>query len=178
MTQAAREAVLSTFRWVDGHADIWRLFRDAEVFSVVVEALGSVVRQASATKVAGIESRGFILGGAVAAMTGLGFVPIRKEAGLFPGGKLTVRAKPDYHGQEHLFRLQRDAVVGSDRVVLVDDWAEIGSQAVAARHLVEAGGAAWAGLVLVVDQLSPETRAALEPVHNIVTAHELGASED
>ena len=127
MAQAsARDVVLETFRWVEGHADVWRLFSDADAFHVVVERLAEIAVDAAATKVAGIESRGFILGGAVAATTGLGFVPIRKEAGLFPGRK------------------------------------------------IEAGGATWAGLALVVDQLPDETRTALEPVTHIVTATELG----
>src|SRR5438270_6638179 len=58
-----RWLVLDAFRWVDGHADIWRLFRDADVLATVVEHLAGVAASASATKIAGIESRGFILGG-------------------------------------------------------------------------------------------------------------------
>src|SRR3954453_16846333 len=82
-----RDRVLATFRWVDGHADMWRLFGDADVLAAVVEHLAAVATRASATKVAGIESRGFILGGAVAVRAGIGFIPVRKEAGLFPGPK-------------------------------------------------------------------------------------------
>lgn len=173
----ARDAVLSTFRWVDGHADVWRLFADADVFRTVVGHLVKVAADASATKIAGIESRGFILGGAVAASTGLAFVPIRKEGGLFPGDKDTARAAADYRGREHLLRLQRDALDDADRVLLVDDWAELGSQALAARQLIDRAGAAWAGLALIVDQLPDDTRAALQPVTRIVTAEELGPSD-
>ena len=173
---SARAALLSTFRWVDGHADIWRLFYDADVLRVVVDELAAAVRHASATKVAGIESRGFVLGGAVATQAGLGFVPIRKEPGLFPGRKLTVRAAADYRGHEHLLRLQRDALDSEDRLVLVDDWAELGSQALAAKQLIVESGATWAGLALIVDQLPDETREALAPVTRIVTADDLGPS--
>jgi adenine phosphoribosyltransferase len=81
----ARDRVLAAFSWVDGHADVWRLFGDAGVLAAVVEHLAGVATSASATKIAGIESRGFILGGAVAVRAGIGFVPVRKEAGLFPG---------------------------------------------------------------------------------------------
>ena len=175
--KSAREAVLDAFRWVDGHADIWRLFGDPAVFTAVVDDLASRVREAGATKVAGIESRGFILGGAVALRAGIGFVPIRKEDGLFPGAKASAHAATDYRGKEHLLRLQRDALHSGDRVMLVDDWAELGSQAAAARQLIQDEcGARWAGAALIVDQLSAATRSSLEPVSSIVSADELGPS--
>jgi adenine/guanine phosphoribosyltransferase-like PRPP-binding protein len=56
----------------------------------------------------------------------------------------------------------------------VDDWAELGSQALTARRLIEQAGASWAGAALIVDQLDPSTRAELEPVTHIVAADELG----
>jgi adenine phosphoribosyltransferase len=172
-----RDQVLGAFRWVDGHADVWRLFADAEVLAAVVEHLAGVAVSASATKVAGIESRGFILGGAVAVRAGIGFVPVRKEAGLFPGPKVSGRAAADYRGIEHLFRIQQQSLSDRDRVLLVDDWAELGSQALTARRLIELAGATWAGAALIVDQLEPWRRAELAPVTHIVTADELGPAE-
>jgi adenine phosphoribosyltransferase len=172
-----RDRVLATFRWVDGHADMWRLFGDADALAAVVEHLAGVVARASATKVAGIESRGFILGGAVAVRAGIGFVPVRKEGGLFPGPKVTRHAAADYRGIEHLLRLQQQSLSDRDRVLLVDDWAELGSQALAARQLIEQAGATWAGAALIVDQLKPSRRAELEPVTHIVRADELGPAE-
>jgi adenine phosphoribosyltransferase len=170
----AREAVLAAFRWVDGHADVWRLFHDPHVLNAIVDHLAAAVADVSATKVAGIESRGFILGGAVAARAGVGFAPIRKEAGLLPGAKVSARAAADYRGIEHVLRMQRQSLGAVDRVLLVDDWAEMGSQALTARRLFEDCGAVWAGIALVVDQLAPATRAGLEPVTRIVTATDLG----
>ena len=172
-----RRRVLDVFRWVDGHADVWRLFHDPDAFGAVVRHMARMAESASATKIAGIESRGFILGGAVAVETGTGFVPVRKEAGLFPGPKVTGRAAADYRGIEHELRLQRQSLSESDRVLLVDDWAELGSQALATRRLIEQAGATWAGAAFVVDQLSPERRAELAPVTHIVTAEELGPAE-
>ena len=165
--------MLASFRWVEGHADVWRLFRDPQVFASMVRHLASVATQASATTVAGIESRGFILGAAVALRAGVGFVPIRKKAGLFPGEKVTRRAAADYRGNEHVLRLQRGSLSVNERVLLVDDWAEVGSQALAARELIEAWGATWAGLALIVDQLDASRRTELSPVTRIVTADEL-----
>lgn len=172
-----RDAVLDAFRWVGGHADIWRLFLEPQSFSAVIEHLVRQVRATSAIKVAGIESRGFILGGAVALDAGVGFVPIRKELGLFPGQKHTVTAEPDYRGQRHVLRIQKESVTPGDRVLLVDDWAEVGSQASAARRLIEECGGTWAGVALVVDQLPRDRRQQLAPVSHIVTADELGPSE-
>src|SRR2546422_8274346 len=60
-------------------------------------------------------------------------VAIRKEGGLFPGAKLERVAQPDYRGFEQRLRLRRDGLSDSDRVVLIDDWCERGSQALAAK---------------------------------------------
>jgi adenine phosphoribosyltransferase len=172
-----RQRVLAAFRWVDGHADVWKLFADPDVLAAVVEHLAGVASTASATKIAGIESRGFVLGGAVAVRAGVGFVAIRKEAGLLPGPKVIGRAAADYRGNEHLLRLRQQSMSARDRVLLVDDWAELGSQALTARQLIEQTGAIWAGVALIVDQLDASRRAELEPVTHIVRADELGPAE-
>jgi adenine phosphoribosyltransferase len=104
-------------------------------------------------------------------------VAIRKDAGLFPGPKHSVTADPDYRGQRHTLRVQVESVTAGDRVLLVDDWAELGSQAVAARELIEACGGVWAGAALVVDQLPHDRRRQLAPVSCIVFADELPPSD-
>jgi adenine phosphoribosyltransferase len=168
-----RDDLLERFEWVDGHADVWRLFSDGALLPRIVAALAEPFRDA--TKVAGVEARGFILGGAVATELGAGFVAIRKEAGLFPGDKISRKAQVDYRGTEHTVRLQRGSLGPADRVVLVDDWAERGAQALAARELVEESGATFAGLSLLVDQLEGEVRKRIGRVHSLVRAEELGA---
>jgi adenine phosphoribosyltransferase len=177
VTASARAAVIDAFRWVDGHADIWRLFQTGEVFQPIVDELAASALTASATKVAGIEARGFILGGAVALRAGLGFAAVRKQAGLFPGTKRSVTAEPDYRGHRHVLRLREESIGLGDRVLLVDDWAEVGSQALAARRLIEDCGGTWAGVALIVDQLPDARRHQLAPVTSILTAAELGPSE-
>jgi adenine phosphoribosyltransferase len=169
-----RDDLLHRFEWVDGHADVWRLFSDGELFRRIVAALSDPFRDA--TKVAGIEARGFIVGGAVAAELRAGFVAIRKEAGLFPGPKVSRRAEADYRGNENVLRLQRASLEPGDRVVLVDDWAERGSQALAARELVEECGATFLGLSIVVDQLEDAVRERIGRVQALVSAEELGPS--
>jgi adenine phosphoribosyltransferase len=70
-----------------------------------------------------------------------------------------------------------NAALGPDDVVLlVDDWAEVGSQATAARALIEECGASYAGLTLLVDELQEDVRQRLAPVHAVVTGDELPPS--
>lgn len=121
----------------------------------------------------GIESRGFLLGAAAALDLGVGFVAVRKADGLLPGPKVTTTADLDYRGQRHRLRMQK-VLRSADRVLLVDDWAERGSQARAARRLVEACGATFLGVSVLVDQLSADSRDALGRVTALVAAEELG----
>jgi adenine phosphoribosyltransferase len=156
--------------FIGDHADVWRWFRDGRVFARVVSDLASPLGALGLTKIAGVEARGFILGAAVASRLSLGFAAIRKSGGLYPGPKVVgATTTPDYRGMRHSLRLQRAAVEAGDRVVLVDDWAETGNQALAARSMIEECGGLWAGLSVVVDQLSDERRAALEPVRALTT---------
>ena len=169
------EEIVARFAWIDGHADVWRLFSDPALFGRIAGALADPYREAGVTVVCGIESRGFILGGAVARELDVGFAAIRKEAGLFPGPKIQLHTETDYRGSRHVLRLQRQAVREGDRALLVDDWAERGSQARAAAELVERCGGTVVGLALVVDQL--ETYDGLPPVHALVAADALGPSD-
>jgi adenine/guanine phosphoribosyltransferase-like PRPP-binding protein len=170
---AAREALLSKFTWRDGHADVWRVFADGPGLAAVVAGLAAPWQDAGITKVIGIESRGFLLGGAVALRLGVGFQAVRKVGGLLPGNKLTVDCAPDYRGTSHQLRMQ-DVLDANDVVLLVDDWAERGSQAVGVRQLIERSGSSFAGVSLMVDQLDDQTRAELGRVVALVTADELG----
>ena len=169
-----QDDLAARFAWVDGHADVWRLFGDGPLFRRIVAALAEPFPDV--TKVAGIEARGFIVGAAVAAELGAGFVAVRKAEGLFPGPKVELRTASDYRGVEGVLRVQRRAFAPGDRVVLVDDWAERGSQALAARELIEECGAEFVGLSVVVDQLDEDVRRRLGPVHAIVPAEQLGRS--
>src|SRR6266496_1407250 len=75
-----------------------------------------------------------------------------------------------------ILELQRAALTDEDRVLLVDDWAERGSQALAARDLIADCGAGYVGLSLLVDQLPDEIRERLRPVAAVVTHAELPPS--
>jgi adenine phosphoribosyltransferase len=171
--ERARRALLQEFRWVGGHADVWRVFEAADVFTAVVGGLVEPWRGSGVTKVCGVEARGFILGGACATALHAGFVAIRKEGNLFPGPKHRVEAAPGYRGVPHVLEIQQRSVLPGDRLLLVDDWIERGSQATAARLLVEKCGAELAGIAVMVDELDASARSTLPLVTNIVTARDL-----
>jgi adenine phosphoribosyltransferase len=156
------------FRWVDGHADVLGLLADGAFLAGAAEALAAPFRASRVTKVAGVEARGFILGTAAALELAAGFVPIRKRGSIHPGPKAVARAAPDWRGNEPELLLQRAILSPADRVLLVDDWVETASQALAARGLIEDCGAAWAGLSVLVDQAEPPTRRLLEPLAAVV----------
>ena len=168
-----KDDFLARFRWIDGHADILGLLTDGELLAGAVRALAEPFENERVTKVAAVEARGFILGAGVAVAFGVGLVAIRKPGSIHPGAKVERLTSPDWRGQESMLRLQRLTLTEDDSVLLVDDWAETGSQALASRSLVEDCGASYAGLSLLVDQLPDDVRAALAPVHAVVRAHEL-----
>lgn len=174
MTPTGRDLVLEHFRWIDGHADVWKIFRNAEALADVVSALADPFREGEVTAVCGIESRGFLLGAAVAVELGVGFIAVRKEAGLFPGEKITARTSPDYRNLRHKLRIQRSAVSTGDRVLMVDDWVETGSQALAVKTMIEEAGARWGGCAVIVDQSNDPLRAVLG-VHGLLMAADLPA---
>ena len=120
-------------------------------------ALAAPFRSAGVTKIAGIEARGFVLGTAVALDLAVGFVPIRKHGAIHPGPKAMRRAAPD-RGNEAKLLIQRAALTLAVRVLLVDDWIETGSQASAARQLIEECGSCWVGLSVLLDQAKPAVR--------------------
>jgi adenine phosphoribosyltransferase len=173
VTTSARAVLLERFQWVDGHADMWPVFRDGDAFRTVVAALVAPFRDAEITAVCGIESRGFLLGGAAALQLGVGFVAVRKACGLFPGKKLVRKTEPDYRGIRHTLRLQQASLQQGDRVLLVDDWIETGSQALAVRDLLSQLGVELAGCAVVVDQMGPGHGRALGQFHALVTSDEL-----
>jgi adenine phosphoribosyltransferase len=170
MGMTARELLLQRFAWIDGHADIWPIFRDPVTFEAVISELVEPFR-AEVTAVCGIESRGFLLGGAAALRLGVGFIPVRKAAGIFPGEKTIRHTAPDYRGTRHTLRIQRASLNPGDRVLLVDDWIETGSQAMAARELIIAQNAHLKGCAVIVDQMG--AHPVLGTVHALVTSDEL-----
>ncbi|HEY1778733.1 MAG TPA: phosphoribosyltransferase family protein [Solirubrobacteraceae bacterium] len=155
-----------------GLGNMWPVFYDSALFARVIDEMAAPF-EGAVDKIVGIESRGFVLGAAVASRLRVGFVAIRKADGLYPGEIFTAFTASDYRGRQHTFRLQRAAIGAGERIGLVDDWFETGSQGMIARQLVEQAGARYVGASIIVNQLAAEMRDALGPCHALVEASEL-----
>ncbi|MCG5236101.1 adenine phosphoribosyltransferase [Xanthobacter oligotrophicus] len=128
--------------------DITTLLGDARAFRRAVDELVQPWAGAKIDKVAGIEARGFILGGAVAHQLSAGFVPIRKK------GKLphqTVRMAYALEYGEDEIEMHVDAVMPGERVLLVDDLVATGGTATGAVKLLQTCGAAVEAACFIVD---------------------------
>jgi adenine phosphoribosyltransferase len=128
--------------------DITTLLGDARAFRAAVDQLVQPHAGMKIDKVAGLEARGFILGGAVAHQLSVGFIPVRKK------GKLphTVMGE-DYdleYGKDRI-EIHIDAVEKGERVLLVDDLIATGGTATAGIRLLERAGAVVIGCSFVID---------------------------
>jgi len=128
--------------------DITTLLGDPTAFATAVDALVAPYRDGPVAKVAGIEARGFILGGAVAHRLGAGFVPVRKR-GKLPHETVRIAYALEYGSDE--IEVHRDAVAPGERVLLVDDLIATGGTAVAAVELLRAIGAEVVAAAFVID---------------------------
>lgn len=168
-----------SFKWRDGEGDLYAdpsgWWRDPELLREAAIALGNLHSDGGLTVVAGIESRGFILGVAAAMALEVGFVEIRKDKkrALEPT-ELLLRSTtpPDYNERGLVLTLNRTLLGPRDRVLLVDEWMATGAQATAARDLVEAAEAKWVGVSLVLDDVPSEVRRRLN-VRSLLRKHEL-----
>jgi adenine phosphoribosyltransferase len=128
--------------------DITTLLNDPQGFRDTAEALAGPYRSKGIEQVVGIESRGFILGAAVASLLGSGFVPVRKP------GKLPSKAfREDYaleYGTDGL-EVHQDAVRRGQRVLVVDDVLATGGTAKAASSLVRRLGGELVGLSFLIE---------------------------
>lgn len=127
--------------------DVTTLFKHAEGFEAAVELLCEAA-PVGIDKLAAMESRGFILGGAMAVRLGVGFVPIRKP-GKLPGENFGHDYELEY-GRDRL-EMHTDAVSPGERVLLVDDLIATGGTAEAAARLVERAGGSVAGFSFLID---------------------------
>jgi adenine phosphoribosyltransferase len=112
--------------------DITTLLSNAEAFCGTVDAIVARYQDAGITKVAGVEARGFILGAAVAYAMKTGFVPIRKK------GKLpweTYSAEYDLEYGTDIVEIHKDALLPTDKVLVVDDMLATGGTAKAVLEL-------------------------------------------
>lgn len=128
--------------------DITPLLADRDGFGAAVEAMAGPWRDARLDAVAGIESRGFILGAALARALHVGFVPVRKP-GKPPGATLSQDYALEY-GSDRL-QVHADALPPGARVLLVDDVLATGGTLLAALALMRAQGADVVGAAVLVE---------------------------
>lgn len=147
--------------------DITPLLHSAEAFADSIQRLAEPYREMSITRIAAVESRGFIFGGAMAQLLGCGFIPIRKPAKL---PWRTFRHEYELEYGSDALEVHHDALSADDRVLIVDDVLATGGTAAAAAALVAMCGAQAVGLAILIELKFLGGRQRLEgiPVHALV----------
>jgi adenine phosphoribosyltransferase len=128
--------------------DITTLLGDARAFRRAVDELVQPWAGTKMDKVAGMEARGFILGGAVAHQLSAGFVPIRKK-GKLPHTTVSIAYSLEYGVDE--MEMHTDAIVRGERVILIDDLIATGGTAEGAVKLLQQMGAQVVAACFVID---------------------------
>ncbi|MEM9665677.1 MAG: adenine phosphoribosyltransferase [Bacteroidota bacterium] len=148
--------------------DITPLLGDPALLAQAVSLLAAPFSEAGITKVVAIESRGFILGAALAHRLGAGFVPMRKS------GKLpyeTQAASYDLEYGTDTIEMHQDALQSTDRVLIHDDVIATGGTAAAAAQLVQ-DNAQLFGFAFLLEIKALQGRGRLDqdtPVHSVLT---------
>jgi adenine phosphoribosyltransferase len=139
--------------------DVTTLFADPRGFRICIDQLLHPFADERFDKVAALESRGFILGGALAHQLNVGFVPVRKK-GRLPGATLSQDYQLEYG--EATMEIHDDALREGERVLLVDDLLATGGTAEAGVKLCGRLGARIVGCAFVIDLPDLGGRARLE----------------
>jgi adenine phosphoribosyltransferase len=128
--------------------DVTTLLGDAQGFKTAVAQMAAPFADADVQGVAGIEARGFILGGAIADRLGCGFVPFRKK------GKLPWKTIGQEYTLEYgvdIIEMHEDAIDKGERILIVDDLIATGGTAEAAVKLVKRSGGVIVGATFIID---------------------------
>ena len=128
--------------------DITTLLCDSQGFRDTVDALAAPYMGEDIDQVIGIESRGFILGAAVANALGCGFVPVRKP-GKLPGATHKEAYSLEYG--DNALEIHQDACANKQRILIVDDVLATGGTAKAAASLVERCGGVIRGIACLIE---------------------------
>lgn len=133
--------------------DVTTLFKNAECLQGLIDELYEIYKDKGITKVIGIESRGFILGGALAARLGAGFIMARKP------GKLPAEVIEETYAKEYgtdTIQIHRDAIEEGDVVLLHDDLLATGGTMAAACRLVKHCGVkqVYVNFVIELEELN------------------------
>lgn len=128
--------------------DVTTLFGDAQGFKACIARLCEPYRAVPIDAIAGIEARGFIMGGAMADKLGCGFIPIRKT------GKLPWKTYAQEYQLEYgtdTIEMHQDALARGNRILIVDDLIATGGTAEAAAKLITRAGGDLVGACFIID---------------------------
>ena len=146
--------------------DVTTLFKNAECLNEMLDSLYELYKDKGITKVVGIESRGFILGGALAAKLNAGFVMARKP------GKLPAETIEETYAKEYgtdCIQIHKDAISENDIVLLHDDLLATGGTMAAAYRLVEKCGAKKTYINFVIELEELDGRKAFPEEVDVTT---------
>ncbi|MER6272200.1 adenine phosphoribosyltransferase [Streptomyces sp900105755] len=162
-----KELLLSRIRDVEDYPeqgvmfkDITPLLADPAAFTALTDALAEIAERTGATKIVGLEARGFILGAPVAVRAGLGFIPVRKT-GKLPGATLRQAYELEYGSAE--IEVHAEDLGADDRILIVDDVLATGGTAEAAIQLIHRAGAEVAGVAVLMELGFLGGRGRVEP---------------
>ena len=139
--------------------DVTTLFADPRGFRLAVDQMLEPYVGQKIEKVVGLEARGFILGGAIAHQLSAGFVPIRKK-GKLPSATISQGYSLEYG--EAIVELHQDAILPSEKILLVDDLLATGGTAAAGIALLERLGAEIVSCAFIVELPALGGRTKLE----------------
>lgn len=128
--------------------DITTLLQDAGAFRQAVDLMAGAYKGTKVELVVGVESRGFIFGGALAYLLNAGFVPVRKE-GKLPGQKISEAYALEYGSA--VLEIHKDAIKSGQSVVIVDDLLATGGTARATARLVQQLGGRVLGISFLIE---------------------------
>jgi len=128
--------------------DVTTLFGDPKGFSMAVDRMIERFSDREFDKIAGLEARGFILGGAMAHRMGKGFIPVRKK-GKLPGKVISEDYDLEY-GKATL-EVHVDSISAGERVLIIDDLLATGGTATAGINLMERLGGTVIGCGFIID---------------------------
>jgi adenine phosphoribosyltransferase len=147
--------------------DITTLLKDGPAWRFAVDALASRYLSERVDVVVGVESRGFIFGGAIAHQLQAGFVPVRK-VGKLPGPTIEVEYELEY-GRDML-AMHEDAIEAGQRVLAVDDLLATGGTMAATLRLIGQLGGQVVGVAFMIELAFLHGREKLKsyPVHSLI----------
>src|SRR5262245_54383834 len=128
--------------------DVTTLLGNAQGFKTAIEQMAAPYVNTKVQAVAGIEARGFIVGGAIADRLGCGFVPLRKK------GKLPWKTIGQEYTLEYgvdIIEMHEDAIAKNERILIVDDLIATGGTAEAAAKLIRRSGGEVVGAAFIID---------------------------